>query len=292
MSTVLHNPSSLKKGENHMATTATITLERLRCIRESEGGSEPYIWPVLLWIDNKTLDTDEDVGITTSLLLGNARVVLKSGMRAGETAPIPFPLGNLGVGFEDDDPMRLLMLIVGLLENDETPEIAMWEGCKAFLSALPDAIADKLPELYRDIRTRDEVGLKQTIEDIKEHVGGSAVRATFNALTPEQKISWFFGALNLDDIVGAGYIFSGLVGTTFSLSISADDQKQTPTMSATQHGLLGRMCPQVLSPCLARRSPQYPGARDSRCLPPLQRRRMHGGWGPPKRPYGTLGERF
>lgn len=33
--------------------------------------------------------------------LGDARVVLKESMRASEAAPIPFPLGTLGVRFEE-----------------------------------------------------------------------------------------------------------------------------------------------------------------------------------------------
>jgi hypothetical protein len=66
-----------------MPTDVTITLNRLNCLRESEGGSEPYIWPVLLWIDDMTVQTSDLVGVTTSLILGNARTVLKSGMKAG-----------------------------------------------------------------------------------------------------------------------------------------------------------------------------------------------------------------
>src|SRR5688500_794638 len=100
-----------------MPTDVTTTLNSFNCLRESEGGSEPYIWPVLLWIDDMTVQTPDLVGVTTSLILGNARTVLKSGMKAGETAPVPFPLGSLGVSFEDGLTMRQLLLVVALLEN-------------------------------------------------------------------------------------------------------------------------------------------------------------------------------
>jgi hypothetical protein len=53
---------STSKGGNHAATDGIIVRERLRCIRESDvaGGSEPYIWPALLWIDDNTLATPSD----------------------------------------------------------------------------------------------------------------------------------------------------------------------------------------------------------------------------------------
>ena len=81
-----------------MATDAIIVLERLQCVRESDGTghSEPYIWPTLLWIDDTTLTTPELVGVTAPAL-GNARVVIKSDMRAGETGDISPSAGMLRV---------------------------------------------------------------------------------------------------------------------------------------------------------------------------------------------------
>ena len=42
-----------------MATDVILTFESLHCTRESDGTghSEPYIWPVLLWVDDSTLAT-------------------------------------------------------------------------------------------------------------------------------------------------------------------------------------------------------------------------------------------
>jgi hypothetical protein len=73
-----------------MATLATIKLERLRCIRESDlggtGHSEPYIWPALASVASNPLSfefTPQDPGLSDS------RTVIRSDMRAGDIAPIP-----------------------------------------------------------------------------------------------------------------------------------------------------------------------------------------------------------
>ena len=78
-----------------MATDAVVVLERLRCIRESDGGtghSEPYIWPTLLWIDDATLTTPDLVGVAAPGR-DSARVVVKGDMRPGETADFPTSVG-------------------------------------------------------------------------------------------------------------------------------------------------------------------------------------------------------
>ena len=105
-----------------MATDAIITLERLRCIRESDGTghSEPYIWPTLLSIDDNTLATPLLVGVTAPAL-GNARVVIKNDMRAGQTADIPASVGVLRVRFEDGLAIRRLILAVALWEGTKLP---------------------------------------------------------------------------------------------------------------------------------------------------------------------------
>jgi hypothetical protein len=92
------SPTALTRfGGDPMATDAIITatdvivvLERLHCVREDDarGGSEPYLWPALVWYDDDTLATPGRVGVITPLSR-DARVVLRSDMRAGQTADIP-----------------------------------------------------------------------------------------------------------------------------------------------------------------------------------------------------------
>jgi hypothetical protein len=183
-----------------MATDSIITLERLRCIRESDasGHSEPYLWPALLWIDDNTLATPELVGVTAPAL-GNARVVIKNDMRAGQTADIPTSVGMLRVRFEDGLTIRRLILVVALWEEDETPEAAMRAGFQAFSSELRAAVADNLFALSQ----AGEEELDAIIETIKTRVKDRVKSAIEDGLTGWQKTRVFLGTLNLDDIVNS-----------------------------------------------------------------------------------------
>lgn len=87
-----------------MASDAIVTLERLRCIHESDGSghSEPYIWPVLVSINT----TNGNVRIA-DLLLGNARIVIRNDTRAGETVAIPNSVNVLRVRLDEPQNFRL-----------------------------------------------------------------------------------------------------------------------------------------------------------------------------------------
>ncbi len=198
-----------------MATDAILVLERLCCNREDDGSghSEPYIWPVLLWIDDNTLATPELVGMT-SPVLGNARVVIKEDMRAGQVAAIPPSVGMLRVRLEDNLSVRRLILTVALWEEDETPEDAMRAGYKAFSNELRAAIADNLFALNQ--ASGDE--LDALIEAIKARVKGKVTSAIRDGLTGWQKTRVFLGTLNLDDIVNSAFVnFGDPVATQFTL---------------------------------------------------------------------------
>ena len=199
-----------------MATDAIIVLERLRCIRESDvtGGSEPYIWPVLLWIDDNTLATPSLVGMTAPAL-GNARVVIKNDMRAGQIADIPTSVGVLRVRFEDGLSIRRLILAVALWEEDETPETAMRAGFQAFSGELRTAIADNLFALSQ--ASGEE--LDAIIKTIKTRVKDQVKSAIENGLTNWQKARVFLGTLNLDDIIGNDFKnFPDLLPTPITLA--------------------------------------------------------------------------
>jgi hypothetical protein len=186
-----------------MATDAIITLERLRCIRESDGTghSEPYIWPALLWIDDNTLAHPQVLVGVTAPVLGNARVVIKNDMRAGQTADIPTSVGVLRVRFEDGLTIRRLILAVALWEEDETPEAAMRAGFQAFSSELRAAVADNLFALSQASKEEENA----IIETIKTRVSNRVRSAIENGLTGWQKARVFLGTLNLDDIIGSDF---------------------------------------------------------------------------------------
>ena len=204
-----------------MALDVTLVLHELHCVRENEGGSEPYLWPVLLWIDDTTIQNPgDDVLGVKGPLLGEARVVLKEGMSAGETAAIPFPLGTRGVRFEEVSTFSYVLLVVALLDQDETPQAAMWAGCKAFSSELRTAIAERLLSLMAAAQ-HDDAELKRLIGEITSQVKAAVEAATWDALTGWEKTRVVLGrvaeavsgveqqreGLNFDDFVGSAFYF-------------------------------------------------------------------------------------
>ena len=187
-----------------MATDSIITLERLRCIRESDGTghSEPYLWPAVLWVDDHTLTTPELVGVTAPAL-GNARIVIRNDMRAGQTADIPASVGVHRVRFEDGLTIRRLLIVVALWEEDETPEAAMRAGFQAFSSELRAAVGNADTLFALNQATGDE--REALIEGIKTRIKNKVASAIRNGLTAWQKARVFAGTLNLDDIINSEF---------------------------------------------------------------------------------------
>lgn len=180
-----------------MLTEATVTLERLLCLRESDGSghSEPYLWPALVSIDDAL-----NVGITTPR--GDlARVVVRNDMRAGEIFDIPAGVGALSR--RTDSSFRAVILVVALWEMDETPTDAMTAGFRAFASTLRAEIADKLAALG----SVDEDEKAQAVEEIKKRVA----RRVESAIKDESSW-WELLTRDFDDIIGTD--FKGLEDLT------------------------------------------------------------------------------
>jgi len=210
-------------GGSEMALDVTLVLQEIHCVKESEGGSEPYIWPVLLWIDDTTLlNTGDEVLGVRGPVLADARVVLKESMKAGETAAIPFPLGTLGIRFEEVSTLTYVLLVVALFDQDETPQAAMWAGCKAFSLALRAAIVPRLLALRTAVAQGDDVELERLTAEIKAEVKAATESATWNALTGPQKGGYFLGTLNLDGYVGSAFYFGAPARTDLALVLRSD----------------------------------------------------------------------
>ena len=212
-----------------MATDAIVFLEQLRFITRSnsESRTEPYIWPALIRVDDNTLVTPELVDIVAPVQ-GNARIVIKENMRVGETAAIPSSVGILRTRFEDDLTTRILILVVALLEMDETPASAMKAGFQAFNRELHDAIADNLFALDAADKIEDEeqkeAEKERIVEDIKKRVEGRVKSAIENGLSGWEKAQVFAGTLNLDDPLGSAFITLGknfIVPGPFTLGFEA-----------------------------------------------------------------------
>jgi hypothetical protein len=189
-----------------MAIDAIVLLERLRCItlKNTESRTEPYIWPVVIRVDDNTLASPDRVAVTAPVV-GDARVVIKNSMRVGETADIPSSVGILRTRFEDNLTTRRLILVVALLEEDESPGSAVRAGFQAFMSELRAAIVENL----FDLSGAEGEDLQQLINQITDRVRRRVKSAIENSLSTFEKAEILAGTLNLDDAIASAFTSFG-----------------------------------------------------------------------------------
>ncbi len=181
-----------------MTVESIVNLKTLTCQKETDasGHSEPYIWPALLKIDSDTLATDRLLDVITPTF-GHERVPIHNGIRTGDTVPIPRSVGQLKASFEEDQQIHRLILIVTLLEEDETPEDSVQAGFREYA----DALADEIRENLFALSTAQEDDRKQIIEGIKANVRKRVESAIRDSLSSFEKVKVLIGTLNLDDVV-------------------------------------------------------------------------------------------
>ena len=195
-----------------MPTEAIITLEDLECItiRDNETKVEPYIWPALIKIDTSTINAPDGrfvdvIALSPSL----ASVVIKNSMQQGDLAPIPASVATLRTRFEDDVTLKRLILIVSLLESDETPKGAMRAGFEAYVRELRAAFKDEFPNLFQAESVNDEEGEKAIIKRIKDRVESKTKSAIEGALSTADKVKIKLGFLDNDDFISSENIKFG-----------------------------------------------------------------------------------
>jgi hypothetical protein len=204
-----------------MASDTIVFLEELRCTREKDGSghSEPFIWPVLVLIDD-SVNVTGHVHLTAPAV-EHARVVIKNDMRRGQTAPIPSVVNNLRLRTDSTQTLFSLILIVALLENDETPSKAARAGFSAFVNGLRQGFDDRIGLLVFANTPEDRDPL---VEDITNEVHAKVESAVRGALTGGQKVRVKLGTLNLDDFIDSDVqIFDKLQSKSFSLSFSSGE---------------------------------------------------------------------
>jgi len=188
-----------------MTQFAAINLQTLRFDRASSGtgNSKPYIWPVVLWMDNSGMSV-------TNPAVELAEQVIVNGMHAGDTADIPASVGELRAQIEDG--FLGLILVVALWEQRDTPGDAVRAGYQTFSSELRAAIQDNLLALL------DPSGRDAAIKTVKTRVSGKVSSAIENALTLYQKLEKALGWLHIDSSIGSDFqLFSTLASTATTL---------------------------------------------------------------------------
>ncbi|MEO6803014.1 MAG: tachylectin-related carbohydrate-binding protein [Granulicella sp.] len=190
----------------------TITLNTLHCNRESQsGGSNPYLWPSLVWI-NKTTTAVGELGIADSY----AHNVLKRGMKAGDTLTIESTVGVMAINLVDPLSNYVIILTVGMFHDNETPNDAVTAGYDAFQSALQDGIKSQL--LF--LNSPDQDTVDKAKKKIADAVAAAVKSAISDKLSTIQKGEILTGILTLDSTIGnVSTSFSNLVNSNFSLTI-------------------------------------------------------------------------
>lgn len=192
-----------------MPTEAIVTLEDLECItlHNTETKVEPYIWPALIKIDTSTINsTDGRFVDVIALSPSLASVLIKSSMRQGDLARIPASVASLRAQFGDGVSGKRLILIVTLLEMDETPKGAMRKGFQAYVDELRAAFKDEFPKLFQAESVNDEVEVEKITARIKDRVEKKTRSAIKGALSLTDKAGSVFGFLDNDDLVSSSVI--------------------------------------------------------------------------------------
>ena len=172
-----------------MPTEATVTLEELSCrtLKDFETSVEPYIWPVLIKIDSSTINAAD--GRRVDVIApsdANSLVRIKSGMKAGTSAPIPGSLGTLSARFSNSTSNQQLIVLVQLMERDETPGHAMHKGYRAYVKELRAAFKAEFIHLFE--AENDDAELALVVGRIKKRVEGKVTSVIEDSLSVGEKI--------------------------------------------------------------------------------------------------------
>src|SRR5262245_57149565 len=133
-----------------MPTKIALELDTLSCGEETEHGSEPYIWPIMI----------AEEGGTTLLHVPHedfAARVLVSEMHAGQTIAIPQGMDSFLFHTFNDASAGLVVLLVALFEKDASPR----HGSIAVLRHIEDRslqfVQERLGEFRQFSGQRDDL---------------------------------------------------------------------------------------------------------------------------------------
>jgi len=182
-----------------MSLQATVTLQTIRCVKQSESsGSEPYIWPFLATMATMpgTFET-----FPTAALLADSRKIVGNSLKAGSSAPLIFPGNEVGHSFLDDQRDCTALLVVGLMEADDNRIVSMQAGYQAYL----DELRAQLGHTMLALKDASAAERQATIEEIKGAVKTKAEDAVRRTLSTFEKGLLGSGLRDPDVFYGAGW---------------------------------------------------------------------------------------
>ena len=153
-----------------MKVRVALRLHELRCIEESEHGSEPYFWPIMI-----THDTGVPrLHVPTS---NYAAVVLADEMRAGESVPVPAGVDlNFAEVFEDK-ATALVVFVVMLFEKDNLTDEGRRAAFRHIEEKALEMVSEKLVECRQKSGERidltndliDRMDLESAVKDVMSY---------------------------------------------------------------------------------------------------------------------------
>jgi hypothetical protein len=124
-----------------MKTRVALRLKTLTCIEESEHGSEPYFWPIMI-----TQETGAPrLHVPTQEWEGK---VLANEMKAGQTIPIPAGMDLNLVEVFDSKSTGLVVFLMVLFEKDQLPR----EGSLAALHHVEEKALELVTQKLTECR--------------------------------------------------------------------------------------------------------------------------------------------
>lgn len=122
-----------------MKTRVTLRLNTLRCIEESEHGSEPYMWPVMI--------THESGAPRLLVPTANyAAVVIADETRAGQSVPVPAGMDLNFSDVFDNKAAALVVFVVALFEKDNLTNKARIAAFRHLEEKALEMVSEKLTE--------------------------------------------------------------------------------------------------------------------------------------------------
>lgn len=159
-----------------MKRTLRLQLKNIACQSETDGnGSEPYLWVNVLTASGTALQFHA---------VSPPRQDIAVNMKAGTSARIPAATGWWGMNFHDDaefGSLSAVILLIALMEHDETPLAAIQKGRQAFDAEIREKV--NIATLLALKGAQSEADREVIISPIRESVQRKVSSAIKSALS-------------------------------------------------------------------------------------------------------------